>query len=159
MSGIKEGDLITVTQAVAETYLATKDIKAVSVKNSDLMEELGGNIRTLRGKSLFFIEHHDCHSKLRDFGVNIGHFTLRSEPIESVSLENPDYLLINGEVKIYDEPRGESTLTEKPFTDESIAQSVATALNKIERDKFKELKGLVEEGLNMMDTIVEKGRV
>ena len=158
MSKIKEGDLITVTQELESQFRAVGDITAIRINEEQLPPDLG-NVRNLRGKEIYTIEHNDADDDLKKYGVNIGHFTLRGEPIISVSLDDPDFILINGEVKIYDEPKGEVAPMEKRFFDQGEAQAVATALNRVERDRFKHLKSLVDQAVNMMETIVEKGRV
>jgi len=158
MTKLKEGDLITVAQDAANVYKKTGDIKAVIISNDNVAEELG-DVRSLRGKAIYQLEHHSAHSSLERYGVNIGHFTLNGIKIESISFDNPDSILINGEIDIPDRPSATCGVMDKFFFDEGHAQSVATYLNTVELEKFKELSDLVNEGINMMETIVEKGRV
>lgn len=157
MTKLKDGDLVTVQQA-ADEYRRTGNLKAVVIANDEISEEIR-NVRHLRGKSIYQIVHNDAHSKLAEYGANIGHFTLKGFQIESVAFESDDSILINGEIEIPDHPKAAVGIMDKFFFSELQAQASATLLNTVELEKFKELSDLINEGVNMMETIVEKGRV
>jgi len=154
---VKAGDLITI-EKIGQNYRENDDFDALLIDSNDDVSEAVSDIRKLRGKEIFKIEKTDIHPDLAKFGVNVRHYTLKGQPIEMFAFKE-NGILVNGEILIPDGPGFGMKLKDRYFFNELEAQSYATVLNTGERDKMKELKGLVDKGYNMLEEIVTKAMV
>ena len=157
MNKLKAGDLLTV-EKIGEAYRENDDFEALLIDSADDVSEAVADIRKLRGKEIFKIIKTEIHPDLKKHGVNIRHYTLKGQPIEMFAFKE-NGILVNGDILIPDGPGFGMKLKDRYFFNELEAQRIAIRLTTDERDKMKELKGLVDKGWNMLEEIVEKRMV
>ena len=157
---LKVGDVITVqTETVGKTYETTGDIQLVEISNPNTIsgpEDVG----KIFGKNVYKIEEVDTHEDLATFGVNIGHFVLRGTKVSTLA-DKGTSVRVNGDFDIpYESEEDEiAPVLETYILDVVIAESIARALNHVNRKKFKTLREAVEKAEVMMDQIDKKGYV